>query len=234
MPILSSLSVLGAHFSASAPAGNWYDDSSNAHHTVTLNGSVTQSDEGGGVKAALFDGSTGYLRSNLGVDIGTDDFTLEAFIKPTSSGNYPQILGLGNFVDGILWRAFADNNQEVVVQNAQVFQDQGVSLDAWNHVALTRTGGASADVNVFVNGLLKYAVPAAGNGNLITSDAWIGYADPAWIGSQGPYQGKMAAVRIIKGTALYTSNFSVPTTLPTAVSGTQLLLSFGATAVPTV
>jgi hypothetical protein len=36
----------------------------------------------------------------------------------------------------------------------------------------------------------------------------------------------------VTNNAVYTSNFTVPTTLPTAVAGTQLLLNFGATAAP--
>jgi hypothetical protein len=46
--------------------------------------------------------------------------------------------------------------------------------------------------------------------------------------------GSIAGLRIVNNNGLYSSNFTIPTSLPSAISGTVLLLNFGATTAPTV
>ena len=228
MPILNSLSVLGAHFSAPAPAGNWYDDASDAHHTVTLNGSVTQSDEGSGVKAALFDGN-GYLSlADSSLNAVAGDFTFEVFAYPTSNSGYRDFISLGVYTSGILARSFASTSDVVyIANNLALSNNNWLTLNSWKHIALVRSSGI---FTVYING---FAVTSLANTDALDfSTIFVGDAVQG-AGIEG-YIGKLANVRLIIGTALYTSDFSVPTTLPTAVSGTQLLLNFGATAVPSV
>jgi len=228
MPILSSLSVLGAHFSAPAPAGNWYDDTSDAHHAVTLNGSVTQSNEGNGVKAALFDGGANSITLAFTEDFafGTGDFTVEAFLKQNDTNRHDwfvfgseanpanriQFLFDGSAV------GYYNNNSPIAVSSVP-----GIILDVWHHVALSRSSGIS---RVFVDGV-KVA-EGSDSINYTANDFRISDLQAV------PMNGKIANVRVVKGSALYTSDFTVPTSLPTAVSGTLLLLNFGAAAVPTV
>lgn len=226
MPILSSLSVLGAHFSTPSSGSPWYADSSSAHHTVTLNGAVTQSDEGGGVKAALFDGN-GDLKtaSDSAFDLSSGNSTIEFWINTVTPAyqsvvygqvdDNPPNLHIHNYVDGNLH-----------VNNGH-YTDAIIALtyNAWQHVAVVINEGAKF---VYKNGILESTTSQLwGQINKFVFGGGIGF------GSNN-FNGKLAALRIVKGTAIYTSNFSVPTTLPTAVSGTELLLNFGATAVPTV
>jgi hypothetical protein len=233
MPILSSLSILGTHFS-SPPSGNWYDDASDAHHAVTLNGTVTQSDEGGGVKAASFDGNAANRLSFDSSDFGfgTTPFTWEAFVNAgdnTAQSTWNFFFGTpGN--TSIFYRERDDQNGSLVfnAEGQQFNWHLGTRMDfsnKWSHIAVSFDGST---FRLFVNGIIDFEGSASE----------VNWAASTWIGADGygptGYNGKIANIRVVKGTALYTGNFSVPTTLPTAVSGAVLLLNFGATAVPTV
>jgi len=228
MPILSSLSFLGTHFSPQ-PSDNWYDDASDAHHAVTLNGSVTQSDEGGGVKAALFDGGTGYLNISTPLAFNNNPFTVELFFNPTDMNGslWGQDNGFGNFSKLI---AYGNIVIEVHGTSYRIDLSAGsVIANSWNHMAVVRDD--SNMVALYVNGINVSSNTFSDDLGSITQPFNIGWAGESGIGK---FNGKIAAFRVVVGSALYTSNFSVPTTLPTAVAGTQLLLNFGATAVPTV
>ena len=223
MPILSSLSVLGAHFS-SPPSGNWYDDSSAAHHTI-INYGASQVDEGGGVKAAFFDGSTGYLTTSAFTsNIGTGDFTVEMFIKTLSTDGLTRCVLITNE-----WTKLAIFLRDGEIVYGNVGQDLissviPVNNGNWNHFAVVRD---SNNTTLYINGV---AVGNIGDASNYDSTAENDIGKSQW---STYFEGQLAGLRVTN-TALYTSDFSIPTTLPTAVTGTQLLLNFGATAVPTV
>jgi hypothetical protein len=206
---------------------NWYDDSSDLHRVVNLNGTVTQSDEGAGVKAALFDGS-GYLNLTTPIAFANNPFTVELFFNPvgTISSLWGQDNGAGNNSKFIAYG-------EIVIQ----LTGNGVRTDlnsssftasAWNHMAVVRD--SSNNVALYLNGTLVDTNAFFGDLGDITQDFNIGWAGENGLGK---FTGKIAGFRITN-TAVYTSNFTPPTSLLTAISGTRLLLNFEATAVPTV
>jgi hypothetical protein len=93
------------------------------------------------------------------------------------------------------------------------------SINTWLNIAISR-----------VSGTMYYFV----NGNLISSGAdatnySVGSTGPSFMGSSfyNNYglQGYMSNIRVIKGTGLYTSNYTATTTPYTAVTNTQLLLN---------
>jgi len=89
--------------------------------------------------------------------------------------------------------------------------------NGWNHVAWVRSGTTNY---LFENGRLGYSFTSSTN--LGTS------ATPLRVGvlannSSEPFNGFISNLRIIKGTALYTATFTVPTTPLTNVTNTKLL-----------
>jgi hypothetical protein len=92
-----------------------------------------------------------------------------------------------------------------------------MTLNAWNHVALTRNGGT---VTLWVNGV-------SGGTNSNSSDLT---QQRVLIGGDGlggtlNLTGNISNLRMVKGTAVYTAPFTPPTATLTAISGTQLLLT---------
>ena len=208
------------------PSSNWYYDTSSAASAVTLNGTVTQSDEGSGVIAAEFGG--GYLSTSLSDVSG--DFTLDLFAKPTENSTYRPIISLGSYTNGILLRNSSNgaaDNLYVNGSNLVYGNNSYLNQNVWNHIVLVRESNV---FQIYVNG---FSIASASESSTLDFS-------PTFIGSavhnlNEVFSGKIAAIRLVVGSALYSgSTITIPTTLPTAVSGTELLLNFGASAVPTV
>lgn len=91
----------------------------------------------------------------------------------------------------------------------------------WYHVAVTRSSGGT--LRAFLNGVQGYTT------ELSTSALYNG-SQALNIGGRSdtsvPFNGYISGAQLINGTALYTSNFTLPTTPPTATSGTTLLCNF--------
>jgi hypothetical protein len=222
LPTAVSGTQLLLNFGASAaPALPWYLDAS-ANHFMTLAGNVSQSNDGGGVVSALFDGTANNYIVSDNLTLGTT-FTIEFFALKTTLDSY------GTVVDFI---AQASGGIQINYVSGSLYYSQGgitniasaaVTLyNAWHHIACVRNG---TNVKVYVDG--TSIINVTNSTNFGTSGVNIGAA-PAfgqW------YQGKITGVRITN-TAVYTSNFTKPTTLPTNIAGTQLLLNFGATSAP--
>ena len=224
---LYNVTTNGSGVVALVLSANWYDDSSDAHHAVTLNGTVTQSNEGGGVKAASFDSSS--LKYTANDTIGTQDFTLEFFVKSANATpGFREDMFSQQSEAGGGFEIFKQSDGTLALGTYLVSVDLQSTITIadtnWHHIAVV---GVAGEVSLFIDGIKDSSVSRdyTGTGNYV-----VGYGD------YGPvnFNGKIAGLRMVIGYALYTSNFSVPTTLPTAVTGTQLLLNFGATAVPTI
>ena len=174
-----------------------------------------------------FDGNDDYLSiaDNDDLDLGTGDFTIEFFAYArTSSANagyigkrHPSSFGVDNS-----WRiAYNDTNDNINLihtDSGADFTEAAAPAPAsnWAHYAFTRQSGT---LRVFRNGV-KTSEASGWTYNLSNShDLLIG----ANVSSSFFLDGFLSNVRIIKGTALYTANFTAPTEPLTNVTNTVLL-----------
>ena len=181
-----------------------------------------------------FDGTGDYLTipDNSAFDFGTDPFTIEAWINiDTTRSNYDRIVAGGTQADGA-------NNQWFVGfwPGAQInvgyyngssytetqFNVGSMPNEVWHHLAIVRNG---TNVECFFNGVSK------GTWNVGTSTAFNTGAAGLIIGhrySNGspiePFHGYISDLRIVKGTAVYTSAFTPPTEPLAAITNTSLLV----------
>jgi hypothetical protein len=104
---------------------------------------------------------------------------------------------------------------------ATVTANGSVPLNAWTHVAASKSGST---MRLFVNGVLL-ATNTIVNASISTLDG-----SPANVAGRPAgatmFIGYMSSLRIVPGTAVYTANFTPPTGPLTAISGTSLLLNF--------
>ena len=172
--------------------------------------------------SGYFDGNGDYLTTtdNAAFQFAGGNFTIESWVYPTtasqmalnasgtSAGFTEYILSTTNFL-----ASTSGSNWDVSLTFTNA-----LTANAWNHVALVRNGNVyTAYKNGEVNGTVTVA------GSLITSTA-----QPV-IGSrvgQTDFSGYMSSLRLVKGTAVYTSNFTPPTAPLTAITNTSLLLNF--------
>ena len=187
-------------------------------------------DSAGG--SAVFDGTDDYLKvaNNTSFRLGTGDFTIECWVyfddTSLESGSNRRIFNLhesGNAVDNLQividdggYRTAGD--LFLYSNSIQGYLDTDIR-SGWHHIAVVRNSGT---LKFYLDGVSKYS---ASN----TQDYSPGGASgprPV-IGSRGDdkgdYNGYISNFRMVVGTAVYTSNFTVPTTPLTDITNTQLL-----------
>jgi hypothetical protein len=198
---------------------NTFLDSSQNNFTITRNGNTTQgsfSPYGNGW-SNYFDGIDDYLSptSSANLNVGTGQFTIEAWIFVTANaGNYQAIYIFGPAqYDGL----YFVSNSLVFYQTNAVIQFGSIPLSTWTHVAATRD--ASNNLRLFVNGVASTATSFTYN--LTDNQPRIGTNKATVAGEH--FNGYISNLRLLKGTALYTTNFTPPTSPLTAITNTQLL-----------
>jgi len=198
-------------------------DGSTNNFTITKNGDVkvtgfgpfTETDTATG--SGYFDGTGDYLTTpaNSAFVFGTGDFTIECWAYRTASSSSYQAI-VTNWSTG-WWFGFNNGTFMLLKSGGSlVIADTVTSpLNSWDHYCVSRSGST---VRMFVNGVLKNTVTDAndftGNNNI-----FIGSTDV----SNHFFTGSISNLRIIKGTAVYTSAFTPPTSPLTAITNTSLL-----------
>jgi Concanavalin A-like lectin/glucanases superfamily len=191
-------------------------------YNFTSSGSLTYTTNTFLNYAASFNGTSQYLSiaNNAGFQFGTGDFTIECWVYTNSSATQRIISvssGSGLPYEFLLVNSttsvyldFFDGSTDISTGSNYVPQNQ------WVHLAATRQG---TSLKLFINGVVSGSSTNSTSLNATGSLAIGRYSSSA----VQYYSGYISNVRVIKGTALYTSNFTPPTTHLTAVSGTQLL-----------
>ena len=210
---ISGTSFLTAH------AASITDGSSNSI-SITSQGDPTVSNFGpaSGMKSVLFDGND-YLQMADGdyKTFGSNDFTIEAWVYPTSVGS-----GFGNYIWGdtassgatntsstaVLYNSSGKFGAYITVAGPTILDMSASSLTTpvnnWYHLALVRNGNT---FSLFVDGVLSNS---ATNSNAVLDSSQI-----LTVGRTGAYNGLnfvgyVSNYRIVKGTALYTNSFTPP------------------------
>ena len=172
-----------------------------------------------------FDGDGDYLSiaDHADLDLGTGDFTIEFFAYARTSTLNDGYIGKrhpSSFVDNS-WRiAYNDTNDNINLIHPSNTSFTAAAAPApgpnWTHYAFTRQSGT---LRVFRNGV-KTSEASSWTYDFSNSHTLL-------IGANVPsahyLDGFLSNVRIIKGTALYTSNFTAPTEPLTNVTNTTLL-----------
>jgi hypothetical protein len=205
---------------------NTFLDSSTNNFTITRNGNTTQGSFSpyGSNWSNYFDGTGDYLTvpANTAFAFGTGDFTVEFWFNAasyrTSGPYYDCFLALGNFANSPYFRINQDGRLTAgITATNEYYTTSTVTLNRWTHFAVTRQGST---VRLFVNGVLETTQTNSTN-LLNTTDVTVGTS--AWQAANETFTGYLSNVRVLKGTAVYTSTFTPSTTPLTAITNTSLL-----------
>jgi len=225
-PDFSSVSLLLHGDGVNGGNNTTFVDSSTNNHAITVYGNAQQvsaSPYGSGGSGA-FDGSGDYLDIPSSSDwaFGTGNFTVEAWIYATSLFNYAVITGnlANNSTTSWAFTVMADGVVRLQNWNTVVVATGvgAISLNTWTHVAVTRNNDKN---RIFINGNNLSESTASVDFSLINN---LGIGKVPSIAA--PFNGYIDDLRITKGAALYTSNFTPPTAPLTADANTSLLLNF--------
>lgn len=141
-------------------------------------------------------------------------FTYGATPPSTRNGWYFFIFGTASVNDTLCFRAETNGT---IVTNIQA--SVTLALNTWYHVAFTNDGTTR---RLFVNGKSQTLVAS-------TYAAWTDTTAATTIGSIQAtlyLPGYISNCRIVKGTAVYTADFTVPAAPLTAIANTALLCNF--------
>jgi hypothetical protein len=171
--------------------------------------------------SAYFDGTGDYLSaaSNTALNL-TGDYTVECWFYANSFPTQPALFGIGSDAAGLVLTIVSSKVYAYFVGVGNVFGSGGTTLitNSWNHIAIVRSGTTNT---CYING--------SQSGTTYSSSATISSTGGVGIGRTltgtafNDWNGYVADFRIVKGTAVYTSNFTPPTQPLTAVANTQLL-----------
>ncbi len=151
------------------------------------------------------------------------DFTVECWINLKNiTGVYQSFLG--HYVSGTPWLLQVQPGGRLRLTGAYGadISSSLLSINTWYHIALVRSGTGTNCLKIYVNGVVSGQATITGTIGSATKIVTIGSGDAA---GNDRFNGFISNVRFVKGTALYTSNFTPPTSRLTAIAGTTLLLN---------
>lgn len=169
--------------------------------------------------SVFFDDNGDYLSLSSSSDFafGTGDFTIEMWVYHTNLTGQQTYFGDTYGSTAGVYTYKTSNNEISLYDSAQrsLSAVNLISANTWHHIAWTRQSGT---LRAFINGSLVDSDTY--DGNFTTTEYYVG--DTAGV-SSGAMSGHISNLRILKGTALYTANFTPPTLILEPIQDTVLL-----------
>lgn len=172
--------------------------------------------------STYFDGIDDVLNVpyNSNMDFGTDDFTIEFWVKSEASDRYLA----GSSASG-------PNNLSILLSHSSnywfIIGTSNISINCgsvppnvWHHVAVSRNSGVWRS---YIDGVFTATLTDSRAINIGTGGLFIGKGNSL---DSTRFKGFLGAIRFVKGVGLYPDGTSfTPTPVLSAVSGTVLLLN---------
>ena len=198
----------------------------NANTSIVINNGIKLGNANAGSSVYFGDYGSLVVPTSADFKFGTGAFTVEYFIYFIYSTDYISMFDgrpvstNGNQTTMNMY-AGGQLNWYDLTNNTAVISNSGstaLPTNAWTHVAYVREGTGTNQAKMYFNGSLvgtgtdpqDYAVNQL---NRIGGQPW----------SPGISKFSISNYRVVKGTAVYTSNFTTPTAPLTDISGTVLL-----------
>ena len=198
--------VLGMHMDGTNGSTTFSDIKGKSITSVGATISTAQSMFGGA--SATFNGSGNYLNVPLSVDFdfGTGNFTVSGWIRLNAIGGSRTILG---GVAGYNKLAFSVSGSELdmsypLAATKLITSGLGLVANTWYYVEFNRNSGTA---RIFVDGVQR------ASGSIGENISYTGTLNIGRIDNSGNYQyfnGFIDDIRVYKGVAVNTSNYSVP------------------------
>jgi len=220
----SSVMLFGAGKTTVSNNTTFIDSGLNAF-TVTRNGDTVQSGfnpfSGVSNGAGYFDGTGDYLSvaNNANLQPGTSNFTIEAWVYRNAAGAAHTIYAKGGVSSGFVFQITSTNKLRFTDTTTNIDSTGSISATTWTHVAVVRSGTSTNQTTLYINGTADGQGTVATNFNQMT-EVRVGTNRSA----TENFAGYITNCRFVNGTAVYTSNFTVPTSPLTAITNTRLLL----------
>jgi len=223
----------------------YFKDQSASNHTITVGGNTSLKpkslfdnapySEASHGASAYFDGTGDYISvaNHADFNFGSGNFTIESYVYYSAQANQAIVAQWHTATDRRAWQLRRDNGGpfrfywSTTGADFPYIASTGIDLNTmnnqWIHVAVVRNGNT---ITMYVDGTDVVNTTLTGSLYDNTSDdIFIGArsTNPPNIDHQT--EGYIQDLRITKGTAVYTSNFTPPTAPLTAITNTKFLLN---------
>ena len=208
--------------------------------TASGNASTTNAQTKFG-NVAAFDGAGDYLSLADSDDwnFGSGDFTIDFWVKFNSTASYQVFMNRGGTAGGglaSLWFTYTSSNVNIALSNNGSAWQLDYSTawspgtSSWHHVALVRTG---TTVKIFADGA-QLGTDQSFSGSVYNPGSYKSLFIGTRSDSPGdyPFNGYIDELRVSKGIARWTSNFTPPTSAYSSTitpSGQPLIFRTAAT-----
>ena len=220
---------------------NRFLDASTNNFTITRNGDVSVQRFSPFSPTAAYSagtiGGSGYfdgndwleIANNAAFNLSSSNFTVEAWVYVTVSGVIRQIISknAGAYASGFEWNLNITAANKLLFDCTdssttyyQVTSTGSVSSHTWTHVAAVRNGST---ITLYINGTADGTLTAP---TIRTTTSAVTIGRDLETGGGRYLTGYISNARVVKGSAVYTANFTPPTAPLTAVTNTSLLLNF--------
>lgn len=191
--------------------------------TLTLGSAVTTAEispfAGGGNSYSFVSSTSSYIQAPASEDwaMGTGDFTVEWFSNQTTLSQFQRVFTVGDYptidfgvsIESGTFYFWSGGDADTDYNSASA-----TTTNTWYHFAVVRSG---TTLRVYRNGtLLGSAVTNTDNINDITTPFVVGNTN--LYATNAAFVGYITNFRLVKGLAVYTGNFTVPTSALTATA----------------
>jgi len=157
-----------------------------------------------------------------GISVGTSDFTIEGWLYKTKTENYPVIVdtresGNGDAA-GFFFGTDSSGYLYYYTQSTNAIKNTIISDYCWNHFALVRSSNTTT---LYINGVSSGTYSDAND--YTRNITRLGTSQNTSVSNNWDWGGYLSNVRIVIGTAVYTSAFTPPTEKLTVIPNTKLL-----------
>ena len=167
-----------------------------------------------------FDGANDGLTisDNADFDLGTGDFTIEGWYYLVNAGTYLSLFDFrGSGGDGVYPVLLRNNTGDYIyyyVDSASRITNVTINYNTWFHVTVCRSSGIT---RLFIDGKEKGSFQDSFD--YVSRDILLGLSNS----NSNDLRGNISNYRVVKGRALYTSNFKPPMRELEVVPGTIVL-----------
>ena len=173
------------------------------------------------------------VATNTAFNCGTGNWTIEALVyAPAQTTTAPAVISnkIATYGPGTIKLVYSNSTANAfafsaydVTSLAPIFQSSVLNTNnTWNHVAVVRNGTA---LTMYRNGVSVATTTISAGITFDFGNNGFGMGGGNWDGANSYFNGYISNARIVKGTALYTANFTPPAAPLTAVTNTSLLLN---------
>ena len=209
---------------ASGPSGSVFTSA-----TLTNITTVAQSPFAGGGNSYSLNGTSSKLSlaGDLSWAVGTGDFTIEWFQYQTDSSSFPRIFAIGSYPSTTIGCSIEGGTFYAWCPGANSFGTVNVK-NAWHHFAIVRRSG---NLYVYLDGT-QISTAKANTSNISNSATtlYLGVENNNNVNTW--YGGYLTNFRWVKGLAVYTGNFTKPTSALSLTAGANPFGGSNTVAIP--